>query len=485
MIDKDKISKELDYLLASYSFRNKPQIQRLLSYLVDHAIDASDSSYDQRAIAVECLGRGDEFDPAENPVVRIEIGRLRKLLNHFYSEDSTRQLVITIPLGQYRPVVTQQAGHESENFIPSLVISPAKPESLSLLLQFETDAEECSELYLLRHQIRIGLTVHIGKLQGVRLVVALPDEEGNVKSNIDFIVRVSVGHTSSGYQLFYFVVTKSSGTVLFEEKVDLPKHYDTQDLNRLISLWGTGLLDREIGLLWAEWVSLRSHPDSNHSLRVQALVNYQRYLLKESDADLEVAFFSIYKAQSEDSDNNVINAALSELYCRIVMRGSNIVADPVVDGLLQVRTALRTNPSCTKLHLVLAFMMFFSKEYQMAEIELSFCLEKPLATFSFRFHSLILNCLMSGLDEGLNELEALCSQAGVYPKLYSVMLYLRAVLDEDHALATTLLEVLGKGYFLPTILQCLGYMKLPAKYESNGGRQQFRKDVSQHLSQVK
>ena len=484
MIDKYKISKELDYLLASYSFRNKRQIQRLLTYLVEHAADSSDSAYDQRAIAVECLGRSHDFDPAENPVVRIEIGRLRKLLNHFYSEDSSRQLVISIPLGQYRPVISVQAGHENEKNIPELEPYPAKPESLSLLIQFETDDEECSDLYLLRHQIRIGLTVHIGKFQGVRLVVALPDEDGNITSHIDFIVRVSVGHTNTGYQVLYSIFPKSGSDALFQERIDVSKNYENQELTKLISLWGTDLLDREIGLLWVEWVRLRCRAEAGHSLRVQALVNYQRYLLSETDSNLEAAFTSMYKVQSEDVDDNVLNAALSELYYRVVINGSQVVPNPVEEGFLQVSTALRTNPACTRLHLILAFMMFFSKDYQMAEIELSLCREKPLVNFSLKFHTLILMCLMSGLDDGFDELEALCVQTGVFPPLYRVMLYLRAMLAKDLDLATKQIRNLGGDNSLPVILQCVSHMVLPKEFEFAGGREQLKDDILQHLPQV-
>lgn len=482
IIDKYKISEELDYLLASYSFRNKPQIQRLLTYLVEHAYDEGESAYDQRAIAIECLGRNGEFDPAENPVVRIEMGRLRRLLNHFYSEEPSRSLVFTIPLGQYRPVVSIQSASDSKKIVPELLVSPAKPESLSLLLQFETDGEERSDLYLLRHQVRIGLTVNLGKLGGVRLVVALPDEEGKITSHVDFIVRVSVGHAKDGFQLFYSVVAKESGAVLFREKIELAKNYNNHDLSALINLWGADLLDREVGLLWVEWVRLRSQAEHSYSLRVQALVNYQRYLLNETTANLEVAFFSILSVQREDTDDKMMNAALAELYYRMVINGYGIVADPISDGLLHVRTALRTNPACIRLHLILGFMMFFTKEYQVAEIELGLCLEKAQSTFSFKFHMLILSVLMSGFVKGVDQLGVVCKQAGVYPQLYAVVLYLQAMLTKKYSLATELVQDLDKEGSLPIIHQFIMHMKLPPAWAFEGGREQLREDVLQHLS---
>ena len=98
VINDYKLSKELEYLLASYMFENKLQMQRLLRYLVNHVDSPSDLAFAQRTIAKECLGRGQDFDPAENPVVRIEIGRLRKLLHLFYNEELPRPFKISIPI---------------------------------------------------------------------------------------------------------------------------------------------------------------------------------------------------------------------------------------------------------------------------------------------------------------------------------------------------------------------------------------------------
>jgi len=484
MINKYEISKELDYLLASYAFRNKPQIQRLLTYLVNHVFDDLESAYDQRAIAVESLGRNEDFDPAENPVVRIEIGRLRKLLDSFYSEETERALMISIPLGQYRPVIVSQEKYRSEKFIPELVLAPAKPESLSLLLQFETNGDESSELYLLRHQIRIGLTVRIGALQGVRLIVALPDEDGNVNSAVDFIVRISVGTSASNYQLFYSVLTKTSKAVVLRENLELPNDYTNQNLSVLINNWETDLLDREVGILWAEWVHIRSIIDTNQSTKVKALVAYQRYLINDTKDNLEFAFVTLSEVQRNYPEDAVMNTALAELYYRVVIHGSDVTPNPIQDGLLQVRVALRSNAACMKLHLLLAFMMFFSKEYQMAKVELKLCSDVSLSTYSFQFHLMVLNCLMTGLEKGLDQLQSLCNQAGVYPQLYLVMLYLRSILVKNYELAENWRDALDKESALPMIHSCINHMVLPSSWSFDDGREQLKHDVVQHFSQV-
>lgn len=133
-ISDHKLPKELEYLLVSYLFENKLQMQRLLRHLLAHVNSVSDSPYDQRAIAIECLGRCKDFDPAENPVVRIEIGRLRKLLSLFYDEELPRPYKISIPRGQYRPSVSAESMVNKPKYLPELAPSPINPERLLIQL---------------------------------------------------------------------------------------------------------------------------------------------------------------------------------------------------------------------------------------------------------------------------------------------------------------------------------------------------------------
>ena len=226
-----ELSKELEYLLTSYLFENKRQMKRLLSYLVQHANATSETAFDQRVIARECLGRGADFDPAENPVVRIEIGRLRKLLNRFYEEELFRPYKITIPLGQYRPEITAEGVSDKTKYLPELNPSPANPERLSVLLQFTTEGVDNPELFLLRHQIRIGITIALRKQEAIRLLVAIPGEDGKVADSIDFIMRVTLASEVVGYKLSSVVNLAESEEALFTNYKNLPADYQASDID--------------------------------------------------------------------------------------------------------------------------------------------------------------------------------------------------------------------------------------------------------------
>lgn len=461
MIDEYELSKELDYLFSSYLFCNKPQMRRLLAYLVEHYSDKGEGAFDQRAIAFECLGRRSDFDPAENPVVRIEVGRLRRLLNSFYKEEPQRPLSITIPLGQYRPNISVKTLDRERGYLPELAMSPARPERLSLLLQFVTNGEENSALYLLRHQVRIGLTIQLGSISAVRLVVALPNEQGQVADSIDFIMRVVVSATGEGFQLGSQIHFAGKEAELVTDTCYLPEDYPTSLVNALLQRWVSHFFDPEIGTIWPQWLSLRQSYLHGDTSLAQALVHYHQYQQSESREMLGVALSRVQCAAKRYPGDHLVNFALADLYYRDVIYGYQLEKDSLTKGLEQVREALRFNPGCCKLHTLLALLTFFSKEYDIARMELGVVKDIKVSSYSDLFHQLVLQCLMGEWQEGFTRMQALVVQFKHYPHLYPVIAYIHAWLMHDHDATLKWRELLRHHQTESAVKQCVQFMRLP------------------------
>src|SRR4051812_2142879 len=95
----------LERLLGSAAFKATPQRRRLLEYVVEQTLAGRDDRLKAFELAVVVLGRNDRFDPQTDPIVRIEMGRLRRELEHYY-ETAGRDapIRIAIPRGNYIPV---------------------------------------------------------------------------------------------------------------------------------------------------------------------------------------------------------------------------------------------------------------------------------------------------------------------------------------------------------------------------------------------
>ena len=79
---------------------------KLLRYLCENCFGDADANLKERNIAMDVFHRLPSFDKRSDSIVRVEAHRLRKRLAAFYAGSGrNRPLRITIPVGQYRPVV--------------------------------------------------------------------------------------------------------------------------------------------------------------------------------------------------------------------------------------------------------------------------------------------------------------------------------------------------------------------------------------------
>jgi tetratricopeptide (TPR) repeat protein len=106
----DEVRAALDHVAASEAFRGSPQLVAFLRYVVEATLRGEQDRIKGYTIAVEALGRGDDFDPQNDPIVRVEATRLRRALHRYYENGGRDDAVqIDLPLGSYVPVFRRAA----------------------------------------------------------------------------------------------------------------------------------------------------------------------------------------------------------------------------------------------------------------------------------------------------------------------------------------------------------------------------------------
>ncbi len=79
-------------------------MSELLAYLVKAVLDGEGEKLKGYAIGVDVFDRPEDFDPSTDSIVRVQTGRLRRLLDEHYLGDGAHDPVrITIKKGQYAP----------------------------------------------------------------------------------------------------------------------------------------------------------------------------------------------------------------------------------------------------------------------------------------------------------------------------------------------------------------------------------------------
>jgi len=102
-LELQQIREGLNAALASAHFRNSQQCQQLLQYVVDQTLAGEDHLLRERVIGAEVFGRKADYEPGEDPVVRVRASEVRKRLAQFYQSQGSRpRVIIQIPSGAYR-----------------------------------------------------------------------------------------------------------------------------------------------------------------------------------------------------------------------------------------------------------------------------------------------------------------------------------------------------------------------------------------------
>jgi TolB-like protein len=92
---------ELDRLTSSRELRGSKALADLLRYCVQQTLANNIPQLKEYWIGVNVFRRGEEFDPAADPIVRVQARRLRHKLESYYRSNSFHEVTIALRKGAY------------------------------------------------------------------------------------------------------------------------------------------------------------------------------------------------------------------------------------------------------------------------------------------------------------------------------------------------------------------------------------------------
>ncbi len=100
----ERVRHALDAVIASQTFARSERLRSFLSYIVENELSGKAALLKGYNIGIDVFGRSPCFDAGNDPLVRVQAGKLRKLLGLYYeTEGAADPLRIHVPLGGYVP----------------------------------------------------------------------------------------------------------------------------------------------------------------------------------------------------------------------------------------------------------------------------------------------------------------------------------------------------------------------------------------------
>jgi len=130
VVTKEAIRAQLERILESRQFVRSQSLSKFLRYVVEETIADRGPGIKEYVLGIEVFGRGENFDPRIDPIVRVQAAKVRSRLEEYYkSEGSEDPLIIEMPKGAYVPAF--QARDQPQ---PALARKKVKPLGWKLAL---------------------------------------------------------------------------------------------------------------------------------------------------------------------------------------------------------------------------------------------------------------------------------------------------------------------------------------------------------------
>ena len=101
---KEQVRIQAEKILQSGPLVRTNRARKLFQYIIEQTLVGNAKRLKQYSIATEALGRGSDFDPDTDPIVRLEASKLRRVLEDYYLRSGSNDPIrISIPKGSYVP----------------------------------------------------------------------------------------------------------------------------------------------------------------------------------------------------------------------------------------------------------------------------------------------------------------------------------------------------------------------------------------------
>jgi TolB-like protein/Tfp pilus assembly protein PilF len=110
---RQDVERQLRLVLASAEFEASPKLSELLYYLVTETLAGNSERLKGYTIGVDVFDRQHDFDQGVDAIVRVQMGRLRKLLKSYYDGSGAGDPIrILLVAGRYAPRFELASGEE-------------------------------------------------------------------------------------------------------------------------------------------------------------------------------------------------------------------------------------------------------------------------------------------------------------------------------------------------------------------------------------
>ena len=504
--DARAVAAQLERILNSADFNASRRLKNFLRFVVTETLKGNAGQIKAYTIAVTVFGRTHNFDPQTDPVVRIEAGKLRSKLEHFYYARAGKEPIrIDIPKGGYIPTfetllpeavaalplegaaldfAASAAGAEGPDLMPQADLSgetapPATPQAASIavlpFINLSRDERINSLIDGLAEEIAVGLTrfddmfvassysarrfkdqaatpvCDIANALGVRFIL-----HGSVQTDGDFVrVCAALTHAGSGADIWAQRFEGNiAATSLFAIQEDITPKIVAQLGDRFGPIHRALLKD------------FQHNPAGSYSPREAGLC-YQRWVTCMDPGLFVEAKTALEQCLEHYPESASTMGLLAEMYASDYQLGFDQVPDAMSKALHLAKNAQRLDINCQGAYWSEALVHYLRRDREQFRRTIEQVL--PLnPTNPFMAVSVALLVGLSGQLALAAEITDKATRLSPYsPRWYHIIPFMRYYVDEEYELALSeALQINAPTCFWDPLLRAATYGQLGRRSEA-------------------
>lgn len=324
-----RVLDQLERILGSTDFDTSERSREFLRFVVGETLDGREADMTQHSIATSVFGRRDDFDPTTDPIVRMQAGRVRRALEHYYlTAGSDDPLLIELPKGGYTPRFRRAVSPHSR---PTLLVEP-----------FSNATADPSVDFIVQG-LASDIAIELDRYGDVDVFLGQPQETSR-PSQPRFVVSGTLVTAEDALKISLRLVDTDTGRQLWGEQF----RHDRADprlgilLDELASRIAATLAD-ERGVL-PRHISRETIRRPGEAGTHEAILRYYHFDLAPSPEAFHEALAALRQAVEREPDYGLPWAHLARLYASNYSLELVQEKTPIEDALSFAKTATRLEP---------------------------------------------------------------------------------------------------------------------------------------------
>jgi len=378
------IRDQVDRILGHPEFQATDKMRSFLRFVVEETLSGRKHRLKGYTIATHVFGRGDDFDAAQDPIVSIQAGRLRRALERYYLVAGGRDpIVIDIPKGRYIPKFVAQAvdrrapdraGWGMEGPVPDVPTGPTV--AVAPLENLTRNPEQ--------QFLTVGLTNElVTELHRVQDIVVIPcDRAPNTAeqpidgadpggpTNARFVLRGSVRTDPKNVKVSMQLTDEVNGRQLWAEAYSHPL-----EAGRLIATQEeiarsvVAAIASEYGII-ARRLAAESRKKPPAELDTyEAMLRYYTHQIEPSPESGRGCLVALQRAAEREPEYGPVWSGLATLHCQLYTMDVPGFGESLDTALRFARRGVSLEPGSQLGRLILAYASYLADDSDAFEQE--------------------------------------------------------------------------------------------------------------------